>query len=47
MCMYEDFDSFFENFKCEVSAMDNDDFLRFLQIPKSILSTGKEPIQHD
>ena len=37
--MYDNFDSFFDAFKCEISAMNDDDFLRFLEIPKSVLTT--------
>lgn len=37
--MYNNFDSFFDAFKSEISAMNDDEFLRFLEIPKSVLTT--------
>lgn len=37
--MYDNFDSFFDAFKSEISEMNDDEFLRFLEIPKHVLTT--------
>ena len=37
--MYDNFDSFFEAFKAKMYAMSDEEFLRFLEIPKQALTT--------
>lgn len=41
--MYNNFDSFFETFKQEISAMTDAEFLHFLEVPESVLSTCSFP----